>query len=57
MDVCNVFALQITGQYSALCFARGEVHVLGYPIDGKAVGLLNVCIDNGLDEATRDART
>lgn len=57
MDVCNIFALQITRQYGANGFTRGEVHMLGNPIDGKAIGFLNVRIDNGLDEAARNART
>lgn len=57
MDVCNVFALQITRQYCADGFTRREVHMFGNPIDGKAVGFLNVRIDNGFDESARNACT
>lgn len=55
--MCGILALEIAGEYSANDLTRGEVHVLGYPIDGKPIRLLNIRINNWLDQSIGYARS
>lgn len=56
MDVRGILALQIAGQNCAHKLTRGEIHMLGYPIDGKAIRLFNIRVDNGSNQSAGYAR-